>query len=173
MSLYKNCGWWKNSDCIFEFSVKSYVTNTINLSWDKILLPSVIIFVAGFIYFKILRVKVVLVFLYIDVPGGWQFVGEILNEYSCLWVAYIGHMMVCVNDPAYPFIGERSQHGQPVRRPICRINLLTPNDPYMGRTAPLTSKRCILYIYSTNISTEHFKHALYSPFFLFKMQFVL
>ena len=43
------------------------------------------------------------------------------------------------------------------------INPLTPNDPYMGRTAPLTSKRCILYIYSTN--TEYFKHALYSPFF--------
>ena len=44
------------------------------------------------------------------------------------------------------------------------INRLTPNDPYMGRTAPLTSERCILYIYSTNIGTEHFKHALYSPF---------
>ena len=52
------------------------------------------------------------------------------------------------------------------------VNRLTPNDPYMGRTAPLTSKRCILYIYSTNIGTEYFKHALYSPFFLFKMQFV-
>ena len=45
------------------------------------------------------------------------------------------------------------------------INRLTPNDPYMGRTAPLTSKRCILCIYSTNIGTEYFKHALYSPFF--------
>ena len=45
------------------------------------------------------------------------------------------------------------------------LNLLTPNDPYMGRTAPLTSKRCILYIYSTNIGTEYFKHALYSQFF--------
>ena len=42
---------------------------------------------------------------------------------------------------------------------------MTPNDPYMGRTAPLTSKRCILYIYSTNTGTEYFKHALYSPFF--------
>ena len=42
----------------------------------------------------------------------------------------------------------------------------------MSRTAPLTSKRCILYIYSTNVGTEYFKHALYSPFFfLFKMQF--
>ena len=45
------------------------------------------------------------------------------------------------------------------------IDRLTPNDPYMGRTAPLTSKRYILYNYSTNIGTEYFKHALYSPFF--------
>jgi len=37
-------------------------------------------------------------------------------------------------------------------------NLLTPNDPYRCRTAPLTSKRCILYIYSTNIGIEYFKH---------------
>ena len=45
------------------------------------------------------------------------------------------------------------------------INRLTPNDPYMGLTAPLTYKRCILHIYSTNIGTEYFKQALYSPFF--------
>ena len=43
------------------------------------------------------------------------------------------------------------------------INPLTPNDHYSGRTAPLTSKRCILYIYSTNIGTEYFKHGIYSP----------
>ena len=49
---------------------------------------------------------------------------------------------------------------------------LTPTDPYKGRTAPLTSKRCILYIYSTNIGTEYFKHGVYSPFFLFKIQFI-
>jgi len=36
---------------------------------------------------------------------------------------------------------------------------MTPNDLYMRRTAPLTSRRCILYIYSTNIRTEYFKHA--------------
>jgi hypothetical protein len=52
------------------------------------------------------------------------------------------------------------------------INPLTPNDLYKSRTTPLTSKHSILYIYSTNIGTEYFKHALYSPFFLFKMQFV-
>jgi len=42
---------------------------------------------------------------------------------------------------------------------------LTPNDLYMSRTAPLNSKRCILYIYSTNVGTEYFKQALYSLFF--------
>ena len=42
---------------------------------------------------------------------------------------------------------------------------MTPNDNYSGRTAPLTSKRCILYIYSTHIGTEYFKRVIYSPFF--------
>jgi len=45
------------------------------------------------------------------------------------------------------------------------FNLLTPNDDYSGRTAPLTSKRFILYIYSTNIGTDYFKHSVYSQFF--------
>ena len=36
------------------------------------------------------------------------------------------------------------------------VNPLTPDDNYSGRTAPLTSKRCILCIYSTNIGTEYF-----------------
>ena len=36
----------------------------------------------------------------------------------------------------------------------------------MGRTALLTSKLCILYIYSTNIGNEYFKQALYSLFSL-------
>ena len=34
----------------------------------------------------------------------------------------------------------------------------------MGRTAPLTTKLCILYIYSTNIGTEYLKHAPHSLF---------
>ena len=50
-------------------------------------------------------------------------------------------------------------------REIHSFNPLTPNDHYSGRTAPLTSKRFILYIYSTNIGTEYFKHGIYSPFF--------
>ena len=45
------------------------------------------------------------------------------------------------------------------------VNPLKPKGPYRGRTAPLTSKRCILYIYSTNIGTEYFKQGIYSSFF--------
>jgi hypothetical protein len=41
------------------------------------------------------------------------------------------------------------------------INPVKPNDPYGRRTAPLASKRYILYIYSTNIRTEYFKHGIY------------
>jgi len=46
-----------------------------------------------------------------------------------------------------------------------QVNPLKSNDHYSGRTAPLTSKRCILYIYSTNIGTEYFKHGIYYPVF--------
>ena len=42
-----------------------------------------------------------------------------------------------------------------------QVNPLTPDDPYRGRTAPLTSKRRILYIYLTNIGAEYFKHGVY------------
>ena len=45
------------------------------------------------------------------------------------------------------------------------VSPLTPNDPCSGHTAPLTSKRYILYIYSTNTGTEYFKHGIYSSFF--------
>jgi len=45
------------------------------------------------------------------------------------------------------------------------INPFTPNDPYRGRTAPLTPKRCILCIYSSNIGTEYLKRGIYSPFY--------
>jgi len=41
---------------------------------------------------------------------------------------------------------------------------LAPNDTYIRPATPLTSKNFILNIYSTNIGTEYFKHALYSLF---------
>jgi hypothetical protein len=48
------------------------------------------------------------------------------------------------------------------------INPLSRNGTYRSHTAPLTSKRCILYIYLTNIGTKYFKHAIRSPFFPLK-----
>jgi len=58
----------------------------------------------------------------------------------------------------------RSSSGPPRRQIQEMFNPLTPNDPYSGRTAQLTSKRCILYSCSTNTGTEYFKHGIYSPF---------
>jgi len=55
-------------------------------------------------------------------------------------------------------------HGSMSLPPIL-LNPLMPNFPYSGRTAPLTYKRCILYIYSTNTGTECFKNGIYSPYF--------
>ena len=45
------------------------------------------------------------------------------------------------------------------------INHLMPNSHFSDRIAPLTYRCCILYIYSTNIRTEYFKHAAHSPLF--------
>ena len=45
------------------------------------------------------------------------------------------------------------------------FNPSAPNDIQTRRTAQLTSRRCILNIYSTNILTEYLKHAAHSPFF--------
>ena len=50
------------------------------------------------------------------------------------------------------------------RAKFADVNPLTPNDHSSGRTAPLTSKRYILYIYSTNTCTEYFKNGIYSLF---------
>ena len=60
---------------------------------------------------------------------------------------------------------ERDQFERQGLERIMIVNPLTPNDHYNGRTAPLTSKYCILYIYSTNTGTEYFKHGIYCPFF--------
>jgi len=62
---------------------------------------------------------------------------------------------------------KRKRHTSPGtdQIPAEMINPLKPNDHYRGHTAPLTSKRCILHIYSTHIGTEYFKHGIYSPSF--------
>jgi len=48
---------------------------------------------------------------------------------------------------------------------VYSFNPLTPNNSYSGCTTSLTSKHCILYIYSTNTGTEYFKHGIYCQFF--------
>jgi hypothetical protein len=50
------------------------------------------------------------------------------------------------------------------------INPLPPNEIYMCRTTPLTSRHCILNIYSTYIRTEYLLHNL--CFSLFKIPFI-
>jgi len=47
------------------------------------------------------------------------------------------------------------------------LNHLTPNDPHMGRTAKLTSRHCILYIYSTNIYILNILNMLHNLLFFF------
>ena len=62
---------------------------------------------------------------------------------------------------------DHSENSNLTYRKIASQNIypLTPNDSFRGRTAPLTSERFILYIYSKNIGTEYFKHGVHSPFF--------
>jgi hypothetical protein len=62
-----------------------------------------------------------------------------------------------------------------LRHSICTDHFVNPLAPdthththiyiYICHTAQLTSRRCILNVYSTNILTEYFKHAAHSPFF--------
>jgi len=53
-----------------------------------------------------------------------------------------------------------------------KINLLTPNVNYSGRTAPLTSK-VAFYIFIQKIHLLNILNMVYTlRFFLFKMQFV-
>jgi len=65
----------------------------------------------------------------------------------------------------FPLIPAFFKFSYSYRMSVMFINPFTSNDHYRGRTVSLTSKRCILYIYSTNICTEYFKHGIYSPCF--------
>jgi len=80
----------------------------------------------------------------------------------------VSHWMstVCIVDTGVRVRAQSLDSPRPPRYKSLSLNPLTPNDDYSGRTAPLTSKCCILYTYSTNIGTEYFKHGIYSPFFL-------
>jgi len=62
--------------------------------------------------------------------------------------------------------------GQQQRCDWIKINPLTPNDHYSGRTAPLTSK-VAFYIFIQQIQVLNILNMVYTlRFFLFKTQFV-
>ena len=54
------------------------------------------------------------------------------------------------------------------------LNPLKPNDLYIGRTAPLTFRRCILYIFIQQIYVLNILNMLHNLRFfpLFKMPFI-
>ena len=107
----------------------------------------------------------------------WKRIGDNPTHYCSMWAT--SSYRVCkeawwTSGMAGCFIYIQNQkgfnqrhvaHGWSTKPTAIFFNPLTPNDPYSGRTAPLTSERCILYIYSTNTGTEYFKHGIYSPFF--------
>ena len=76
------------------------------------------------------------------------------------WTICLAAAIVCS-----PTLGVRRTLAKRRWERLPALNPLTPNDHYSDRTASITSKRCILYIYSTNIGTEYFKHGIYSPLF--------
>jgi hypothetical protein len=85
--------------------------------------------------------------------------------YNVLVVTYF--VIRLFNKSTVMFIFNFNAFHSVVLSQIYSFNHLTPNDHFSGRTAPLNSRRCIFYIYSTNIRIEYFKHAAHSPFFFF------
>jgi hypothetical protein len=107
---------------------------------------------------------------YFSIRCTWRHTTDNVNPWT------IADRLMLIATPVHIHSADSSIQGCPVTRMETfqqytvywrypDINPLTPNDHYSGRTAPLTSKRCILYIYSTNIGTEYFKHGIYSPYF--------
>ena len=85
--------------------------------------------------------------------------------WSGFFDSHVGNIWARILGKSYLHRSYREKHVEKNLQIANEFNPLTPNDPYSGRTALLTSKRCILYIYSTNTGTEFFKHIMYSPFF--------
>jgi len=105
-----------------------------------------------------------------------------INEFYCIDISLHWCMLLCTNSKSLwafrqvwktfyisKFFGlwARPHSITAIKSARCpyKINHLTPNDPCSGRTAPLTSKRFILYIYSTNTGTEYFELRIYCLFF--------
>jgi hypothetical protein len=101
----------------------------------------------------------------VEKSSGLVFKGSRFGIISPNTAGYAG--FICLLTPGF------CKHLVTLQQLFCResvtsseyLNHLTPNVHFSGRTAPLTYRRCILYIYSTNIRTEYFKHSAHSAFF--------
>jgi len=95
-------------------------------------------------------------------PGCWYF--DIAVSVIKLIFGRMEHALL---SPVIPKINMHMSFRRVYLQHCCFliVNPLTPIDHYSGRTALLTSKRCILYIYSKNTGTEYVKHGIYCPFF--------
>ena len=98
----------------------------------------------------------------VNKPSSFLVLSPVIQTYDIEYLAYLLALPWTTCAIQKHSISSQRIHHKPL------FNHLTPNGHYMGRTAQLTSRCCILCIYSTNIRTEYFKHAAYSPSFPFK-----
>ena len=76
--------------------------------------------------------------------------------------------LVFVTEKRYPMLNVTlSFKHSPGSFHLATVNPLAPNDVYISRTAQLTSRRCILNIYSTNILNEYLNLLVTDFFFKF------
>ena len=107
--------------------------------------------------------------LYINVYSTFFYLHPLINSVGCL-LSYISLITCTINVSILLF--NHFYVSLTIFLTLTFWRLTTYIYIYMS-TAQLTSRRCILNIYSTNILTEYFKHAAHSPFFsLFKMPFI-
>ena len=109
-----------------------------------------------------------IIFPYSQKPSEWPLSSTFPNQNHKVFQIFLDNMERAAGqninlDQRYRYtrLGWETPHFLPslAKQYTDQFNHLTPNGHYMGRTAQLTSRYCILYIYSTNINTEYFKHA--------------
>jgi len=98
--------------------------------------------------------------------------GKLCKEF---WCGYLGNVYLVETKGAVKYAYIKSVQStqlsikqlllKNISRHEISFNPLTPNDDYSSRTALQNSKYVILYIYSTDIGTEYFKHGIYTPYF--------
>jgi hypothetical protein len=114
-----------------------------------------------------------IVYWYSDQATGWISPFSILGEGGKKFFSSRKHE-IWLWHPPIPLSSGYWDSFQGIKWKVCEVdqlspsstevNHLMPNGHFSGCTAPLTYRCCIFFIYSTDICTEYFKHAAYSPF---------